>query len=231
MLQIRRANERGHANHGWLDTYHTFSFADYRDPEHRAFRALRVINEDFIAAGQGFGMHPHRDMEILTYVLSGTMEHKDSMGNGSVLRPGEFQRMTAGTGVLHSEFNPSATETAHIYQIWLFPTEKGLPPSYEQKVFGMETSDQWQLIASPEGRDGSLAMQIPGAVYLGNFPAGFAQKQEIANGRHAWLQILSGTIQVNDTTLNTSDGLAVSEETTLNLQAETGAKVLLFDLE
>ena len=157
MIEIRKANERGHANHGWLDTYHTFSFASYRDPQHMHFRSLRVMNEDFVQPGQGFGTHPHEDMEIVTYVLEGALEHKDSMGNGEVLRPGEFQRMSAGTGITHSEFNPSDTEPVHLYQIWLFPQRKGIEPSYEQKHFAEdERRNRLRLVASQDAADGSL---------------------------------------------------------------------------
>src|SRR6266540_2679665 len=159
MLQIRRANERGHADHGWLNTYHTFSFADYHDPAVMGFRSLRVINEDWVQPGQGFGMHHHRDMEIVTYVLEGALEHKDSMGNGEAIRAREFQRMSAGTGVMHSEFNPSKTESVHLYQIWLLPQRKGQPPSYEQRAFDLTKSEKrWLLVASPDGRDDSLTI-------------------------------------------------------------------------
>ncbi len=173
MLSIRRGPDRGHFNHGWLDTYHTFSFGDYYDPEHEQFGALRVMNEDRVAPGQGFGMHPHRDMEIVTYVLSGALEHRDSLGTGSVLRPGEFQRMTAGTGIRHSEFNPAADEPVHLYQIWLLPERSGLEPSYEQREFPLEPRQSgWQQVASPDGVDGSLRIHQDARIYLANLADG-----------------------------------------------------------
>src|SRR5256885_3669579 len=169
MIRVRKAGERGHCDHGWLDTYHTFSFSDYYDPAHVGFRSLRVINEDRVAPGGGFGMHGHRDMEIVTCVLSGALEHKDSLGHGEVLRPGEFQHMTAGRGIRHSEFNPSATEPVHLYQIWLLPRENGLSPSYSQKKFTPEGRDgRWQLVASPDGADGSLKIEQDARIYLAN---------------------------------------------------------------
>src|SRR5947208_2815335 len=168
MFHLRQAAERGHFNHGWLDTYHTFSFGDYYDPTHMGFRALRVINEDRVAPGQGFGMHGHRDMEIVTIVLEGALEHRDSLGNGEVLRPGELQRMSAGTGIRHSEFNPSPTEPVHLYQIWLWPRAQGLTPSYEQKPFdSKQKRDRLQLVAAPDGRDGSLTIHQDAELYLG----------------------------------------------------------------
>ena len=231
MYQIRRGNERGHFNHGWLDTYHTFSFGDYRDPKYTHFRALRVMNEDRVAPGQGFGMHPHRDMEIVTYVLSGALEHKDSMGNGEVLRPGEFQRMSAGTGILHSEFNPSATEPAHLYQIWLFPREKGMAPSYEQKNFAeSERQGRLRIVASPDGREGSLTIHQDAAIYLSSLAAGDEVAHEPAEGRHAWLQVLRGAVELNGHALAEGDGAAVSDEGALTVRAANPAEVMLFDL-
>lgn len=232
MIQIRRAGDRGHANHGWLDTYHTFSFATYQDPQHTHFRALRVMNEDVVQPGQGFGTHPHRDMEIVTYVLEGALEHKDSMGNGEVLRPGEFQRMSAGTGITHSEFNPSETEPVHLYQIWLFPAEKGIEPSYEQKRFddgGM--TNQLRLVASPNAEEGSLTIHQDARIYLAKLDEGRQLQQELQPGRHAWLQVLRGTVTLNGEALNTSDGAAVSEESLLKIQATTPTEIMLFDLE
>jgi redox-sensitive bicupin YhaK (pirin superfamily) len=231
MITIRPANERGHADHGWLDTYHTFSFSSYRDPRHMRFRALRVMNEDVVAPGQGFGTHPHDNMEIVTYVLSGALEHRDSMGNGEVLRPGEFQRMSAGTGITHSEFNPSASEPVHLYQIWLFPEQKGIEPSYEQKRFDeSERHNRLRLVASPDAADGSLTIHTDARVYLASLDAGQQVTQELAPGRHAWLQVLRGAVTLNGQPLATSDGAAVSEEITLAIAATEAAEVMLFDL-
>jgi hypothetical protein len=231
MLQIRKADERGHADHGWLDTWHTFSFSSYRDPRHIHFRALRVINEDIVQPGQGFGTHPHQDMEIVTYVLSGALEHKDSMGNGEILRPGEFQRMSAGTGITHSEFNPSDTEPVHLYQIWLFPDQKGITPSYEQKRFpGDGQLNQLRLVASPQGTDGSLRIHQDARIFLADIAVGETVSHELAHTRHAWLQVLRGQIVLNGQTLNTSDGAAISDEGLLTMQAITAAEVMLFDL-
>jgi redox-sensitive bicupin YhaK (pirin superfamily) len=231
MITIRPANERGHADHGWLDTYHTFSFSSYRDPRHMRFRALRVMNEDVVAPGQGFGTHPHDNMEIVTYVLSGALEHRDSMGNGEVLRPGEFQRMSAGTGITHSEFNPSASEPVHLYQIWLFPAQKGIEPSYEQKRFDeSERHNRLRLVASPDAADGSLTIHTDARVYLASLDAGQQVTQQLAPGRHAWLQVLRGALTLNGQQLATSDGAAVSEETRLAIAAPEAAEVMLFDL-
>ncbi|WP_373649697.1 pirin family protein [Schlesneria sp. DSM 10557] len=231
MLQIRKSNDRGHANHGWLNTYHTFSFASYRDPRHMGFRSLRVMNEDWVDPGQGFGTHPHQDMEIVTYVLEGALEHKDSMGNGEVLRPGEFQRMTAGTGITHSEFNPSPTEPVHLYQIWLFPSEKGLEPSYEQRRFPeSDRHNELQLVASPSGEHGSLLIHQDARIYLGNLDKGSQIHQQFASNRHAWLQVLRGSVTVNGQRLETSDGVAVSDEAELAIQAAENAEIMLFDL-
>lgn len=231
MLNLRRAADRGHFDHGWLNTFHTFSFADYHDPAQMGFRALRVINEDTVAPGMGFGMHGHRDMEIITYVLAGALEHKDSLGNGEVLRPGEFQRMTAGTGVRHSEFNPSATEGVHLYQIWLLPRAKGLPPSYEQRRFDeSERLGQLRLVASPDGVNDSLTIQQDARVYLSTLTPQAAVTHLLASGRHAWLQVLRGSVEVNGLRLATSDGLAVSDETQLDITGLDHAEVMLFDL-
>jgi redox-sensitive bicupin YhaK (pirin superfamily) len=231
MLQIRKANDRGHFNHGWLDTYHTFSFADYYDPAHVGFRALRVINEDRVEPGMGFGTHGHRDMEIVTYVLEGALEHKDSMGNGSVLRPGEFQRMSAGTGIRHSEFNPSATEPVHLYQIWLLPARNGIQPTYEQKFFGEDGKlGRLQLVASPDGAGGSLRIHQDARVFLSKVDAGQSVQHAIPTGRHAWLQVLRGSVAVNGSALESSDGVAVSNEAVLTVTGESPAEVMLFDL-
>lgn len=231
MIQLRQADQRGHANHGWLDTYHTFSFASYQDPRHMQFRALRVMNEDRVAPGGGFGTHPHRDMEIVTYVLSGALEHRDSMGNGEVLRPGEFQRMSAGTGITHSEFNPSSTEPVHLYQIWLLPERKGIEPSYEQKAFPSDgRRNRLQLVASRDAAEGSLRIHQDARIYLGELEAGTTLQHELAPGRHAWLQVLRGGITLNDVELRTSDGAAISEETSLAIEASEDAEIMLFDL-
>lgn len=231
MIQIRKAADRGHANHGWLDTWHTFSFSSYRDPRYTHFRALRVINEDTVAPGQGFGTHPHDNMEIVTYVLSGALEHKDSMGHGEVLRPGEFQRMTAGTGITHSEFNPSATEPVHLYQIWLFPDRKGHTPSYEQKAFAQAgRRDSWQLVASPTAADGSLLIHQDAKIFLADIAAGKSLNYEISPSRGAWLQVLRGKVSLNGQPLETSDGAAISEEAPLKLQADDNTEIMLFDL-
>ena len=231
MIAVRPSTDRGHLNHGWLDTYHTFSFADYYDPAHMSFRALRVMNEDRVAPGSGFGMHGHRDMEIVTYVLSGALEHKDSLGHGEVLRPGELQRMTAGRGIRHSEFNPSATEPVHLYQIWLLPRETGLAPSYEQKAFPVgERHNKLRLVASPAGESGALTIQQDARLFLATLDRGASVAHELESGRHAWLQVLRGAVTLNDTPLATSDGAAISSEDQLAIAATEEAEVLLFDL-
>ena len=231
MIEIRKADDRGYANHGWLDTYHTFSFASYRDPQHMGFRSLRVMNEDFVEPGQGFGTHPHHDMEIMTYVLEGALEHKDSMNNGEVLRPGEFQRMSAGTGITHSEFNPSDTEPVHLYQIWLLPEQKGIEPSYEQKRFddgGM--INQLRLVASPDAELGSLKIHQDAWIYLAKLDVDKQITHELKAGRYAWLQVLRGNVSLNGLGLKTSDGAAVSDESLITIQATSDAEVMLFDL-
>lgn len=231
MIRVRKAEDRGHADHGWLDTYHTFSFASYQDPEHVHFRTLRVMNEDVVQPGQGFGTHPHRDMEIVTYVLEGALEHKDSMGNGEVLRAGEFQRMSAGTGITHSEFNPSQTESVHLYQIWLFPGEKGIEPSYEQKRFPVsEQQNQLRLVASPEAEAGSLLIHQDARVYLSQIDTQQTVRYELGAGRHAWLQVLRGRVLLNEVPLEVSDGAAVSDTRQLKIQATDNAEIMLFDL-
>jgi quercetin 2,3-dioxygenase len=232
MIQVRRAADRGHANHGWLDTYHTFSFASYRDPQHMGFRALRVMNEDVVAPGQGFGTHPHQDMEIVTYVLQGALEHRDSMGNGEVLRPGEFQRMSAGTGITHSEFNPSASEPVHLYQIWLFPERRGIEPSYEQKRFTEEERhNRLRLVAARAAAEGSLLIHQDARIFLATLDDGKQVTHTLASGRHAWLQVLRGDVTLNGQKLATSDGAAVSEEDSLTVEANGAAEVMLFDLK
>jgi quercetin 2,3-dioxygenase len=231
MITIRRSADRGHVNHGWLNTYHTFSFGSYHDPAHTHFRSLRVMNEDFVAPGQGFGTHPHENMEIVTYVLEGALEHKDSMGNGEVLRPGEFQRMSAGTGITHSEFNPSASEPVHLYQIWLFPERKGIEPSYEQRRFAEEERhNQLRLVASPDAAQESLLIHQDARVYLSSLDSGARVSHDLANDRHAWLQVLRGSVAVNGQELQTSDAAAVSAETNLTIEANDDAEIMLFDL-
>ena len=231
MLRIRRGNERGHFDHGWLDTYHTFSFGSYHDSKHTQFRSLRVMNEDRVAPGQGFGMHGHRDMEIVTYVLEGALAHKDSLGNGEVLRPGELQRMTAGTGIRHAEFNSSETEPVHLYQIWLLPEKQGLTPSYEQKAFDASSrQNAWQLVASPDAANGSLLIHQDARLYLAEVQPGKALNYELAAGRQAWLQVLRGKIKLQDHELSAGDGIAISDERSLGMQATDAAELLLFDL-
>lgn len=231
MVQVRKANERGHASYGWLDTYHTFSFATYHDPQHMRFRNLRVMNEDFIAAGQGFGTHPHSDMEIVTYVLQGALEHRDSMGNGEVLRPGEFQRMSAGTGITHSEFNPSSHEPTHLYQIWLLPERRGIEPSYEQKKFDIsERTNRLRLVASPSGEEGALTIHTQARIYLGTFEPGNAVQKAIEPGKYIWLQVLSGKGVVGGHWLDAGDGVAISEESMLEYRAESASEILVFEL-
>ncbi len=230
MITIRRSAERGHFNHGWLDSHHTFSFADYYDPAHMSFRSLRVMNEDVFEPGRGFGMHPHRDMEIVTYVMSGAVEHKDSMGNSGVIRPGELQRMSAGTGVMHSEFAASE-EPLHLYQIWILPERNGIEPGYEQRAFPIEEQQgRLRLTASRDGREGSLTIHTDASIYAGTFAAGETASFALAPGRHAWLQVARGSATLNGQPLETGDGAAISGETDLGIASERGAEVLLFDL-
>ncbi|QDT51752.1 Quercetin 2,3-dioxygenase [Symmachiella dynata] len=231
MINIRKADERGFADHGWLKARHTFSFAGYRDPQHMGFRALRVMNEDRVQPGRGFGTHPHQDMEIVTYVLEGAIEHKDNMGNGEVLWPGEFQHMSAGTGITHSEFNPSSDKPLHLYQIWLKPREKGITPSYDQKRFddaGM--TNRLRLVASPDGADGSLVIQQDTQIFLSKLGQSQRVTHNIASERYAWLQVLRGSVTLNGLDLQTGDGAAVSEEQQLEIVAATDAEIMLFDL-
>ncbi len=231
MIRVRKSADRGHFNHGWLDTYHTFSFGRYRDPKQMGFRSLRVINEDWVQAGQGFGTHPHEDMEIVTYVLEGGLEHRDSLGTGSVIRPGELQRMTAGTGITHSEFNPSATEPVHLYQIWLFPEREGLTPSYEQKAFPeAERQNQLRLVAAPDGQDGALAIRQDARLYLSAIDDGQQVAHTIGAGRHAWVQVLRGQVEVNAKALDAGDGAAVSDESEITIRSRGTSEILLFDL-
>lgn len=231
MIRVRRMSERGHFDHGWLDTYHTFSFGRYHDPRHMSFRALRVINEDRVAPGRGFGTHPHEDMEIVTYVLEGALAHRDSLGTGSTIRPGELQRMTAGTGITHSEFNPSEAEPVHLYQIWLLPEREGLEPSYEQRAFPEEERrNRLRLVASPDGRDGSLSIRQDARLYLASLEGGREVTHELAPDRHAWVQVLRGGVILNGLMLSAGDGAAVSAESGVMVRADGSSEVLLFDL-
>lgn len=231
MISIRKAEERGGADHGWLNTRHTFSFADYHDERHMGFRDLRVINEDRVRPGEGFPTHAHRDMEILSWVLSGALEHNDSLGNGSVIRPGELQRMSAGTGVRHSERNPSATDPLHFLQIWVLPEKNGLAPGYEQKSFPeSERFGRWQLLASPDGRDGSLTIHQDVLLSAAIWKGGESIPYAIAPGRAAWIQVSKGSLSLDGRALRSGDGAAVTKEAAIELSGEKGAEALLFDL-
>jgi redox-sensitive bicupin YhaK (pirin superfamily) len=231
MITIRPANERGGGDHGWLDTRHTFSFSDYYDPRHMGFRHLRVINEDRVAPGRGFGTHGHRDMEILSYVVSGGLGHRDSMGKSEVISPNEWQRMSAGTGVRHSEMNASKTEPVHFFQIWILPEAESIAPGYEQKLFAPEEkSGRLRLVASRDGREGSLKIHQDVSVYNALLKGGEAIEHRLAEGRHAWLQVVKGTVELNGTRLGVGDGAAVSEESTLTITAADDSEVILFDL-
>lgn len=231
MITIRKSAERGHFDHGWLDTYHTFSFDQYHDQNHMHFRSLRVINEDRVAPAHGFPMHAHRDMEIITYILSGALEHRDSMGNGSVIRPGDVQRMTAGTGVRHSEFNPSRTEACHLLQIWILPNARNLTPGYEQKFFADdERKGQLRLIASAEGQHGGVTINQDARVYASLLDVGEPVTHKPAEGRQAWLQLARGTVSINGETLQVGDGAAISDESQIAIVAEEESEFLLFDL-
>jgi quercetin 2,3-dioxygenase len=231
MISIRRGEDRGHADHGWLDSRHTFSFADYYDSEQMGFRALRVINEDRVQPGKGFGTHSHQDMEILSYVLEGGLAHKDSLGTGSTIRPGDVQRMSAGTGVAHSEYNASSSEPVHFLQIWLLPARKGLPPSYQQKNFPEAARrGRLRLVASPDGREESLTIHQDAAVYAGLLDKGQLATLSLGKGRGAWVQVARGEVQLNGQSLRAGDGAAVSNEPELKLQGVTPAELLVFDL-
>jgi redox-sensitive bicupin YhaK (pirin superfamily) len=231
MLKVRPGGERGYADHGWLKSFHTFSFADYYDPAHMGFRALRVINEDRVAPSNGFGTHGHRDMEIVSYVLDGALEHKDSIGTGSVIRPGDVQRMSAGTGVRHSEKNASTGELVHFLQIWLLPSRPGLPPSYEQKAFpDAEKRGRLRLVASEDGRNGSVTIHSSAALYAGLFDGPETAELSLAPGRHAWVQVARGSLRVNGQALAAGDGAALSEEGLVRLDGGDAAEVLVFDL-
>jgi len=231
MITIRRSNERGHFDHGWLNTYHTFSFDQYYDPRYIGFRNLRVINEDFVAAGRGFPKHGHRDMEIITYILEGALKHEDSMGNGSVIRPGDVQRMTAGTGVRHSEQNASDSERVHLLQIWISPNTVGLEPGYEQKAFSEdERRGQLRLIASEDGREGTVQVHQDVSLFASILPAGGEVEHQMDQQRYAWLQVARGTVDVNGERANQGDGVVAIGESSLHIRAEEDAELLLFDL-
>jgi redox-sensitive bicupin YhaK (pirin superfamily) len=231
MIQFRPSSARGHANYGWLDSRHTFSFSDYYDPKFMGFRSLRVINEDRVQPGAGFPTHSHRDMEIISYVLEGAIEHKDSMGTGSILRPGEVQRMSAGTGVQHSEFNPSKKDVLHFLQIWILPKELGIAPEYEQKSFPeQDRTGKLRLLASPDARDGSVTIHQDAALFSAIIKPGQQLRYEIPQGRHGWLQVARGEVTLNGTGLNAGDGAAISEERLLRIGADKEAEILLFDL-
>lgn len=233
MIQTRPAHERGHANHGWLDTWHTFSFADYYDPAQMGWGDLRVINEDRVAPGQGFGMHGHRDMEIITYILAGALQHKDSMGNSAVIRPGEVQRMSAGSGVRHSEFNPSPTEPVHLLQIWIKPNVTGIEPSYEQTFFAPEEKrGRLRLVASSDGREGSVTIRQDATIYATVLAPGETAVYPLALGRRAYVQVARGAVIVNGEPLNAGDGARIQDEAQIALVGvdQALAEVLLFDL-
>jgi len=231
MIQLRKAAERGRTRIGWLDSAHTFSFGDYYDPRNIGFRSLRVMNDDRIEPGQGFGTHPHRDMEILTYVLDGALAHRDSLGTSSIIRAEELQSMTAGTGISQSEFNASATEPVHLYQIWIFPERKGLTPGYEQREFASaEKPGQLRVVASRDGRDDSLTIHQDASVYLGSLREGDAPKYKLAPGRHAWVQALRGRLTINGRVMEAGDGATVSDESEISLASDGNAELMLFDL-
>jgi hypothetical protein len=231
VIKIRPANERGHADHGWLNTRFSFSFADYHDPAHMGFRTLRVINDDRIAGGAGFPMHPHRDMEIVTYMLDGAISHKDSMGTTATIKAGEVQRMTAGRGIMHSEFNPLPNEECRLLQIWIMPRERGLAPSYDQKLFVPETKQgKLLLIASPDGRDGSMKIEQDASIYASRLAPGEAVSHSLAGARHGWIQIARGSVRLNGQLMNEGDGAALSEESQVALEGVTDAEFLFFDL-
>ncbi len=231
MIRIRRSNDRGFADHGWLRTYHTFSFADYYDPDHMGFRTLRVINDDVVSPGSGFPNHPHRDMEIVTWVVEGALQHRDSMGNGSVIRPGDVQRMSAGTGVIHSEFNPSKHEPTRLIQIWILPAERGRTPSYEQRRFEeSERRGRLRRVASPDGRDGSVTIGQDASILAGTLEAGARLRHDLAPGRHAWVQVVRGDVAIGEQRLAEGDGAAIGGEGSIDLASNDGAEVLVFDL-
>jgi len=231
MITLRPADARGHAQHGWLDSRHTFSFANYYDPAHMGFRALRVINEDRVDPEQGFGTHSHRDMEIISYVLEGGLEHRDSIGTGSVIRPGDVQRMSAGKGVSHSEFNASKRELVHFLQIWLLPAQRGIDPSYEQKAFSRdEKQGRLRVVASPDGREGSVTIHTDAMLYAGVFAAGETAELTLLPERHAWVHVARGQVRINGRELGAGDGAALSNEPVLRVEGVDEGEVLVFDL-
>jgi redox-sensitive bicupin YhaK (pirin superfamily) len=231
MKIVRKAADRGHARHGWLESFHTFSFADYHDPEHMGFRSLRVINEDRVQPGQGFGRHSHRDMEIVTYVIEGALEHGDSLGTGSVIRPGDVQRMSAGTGITHSEYNGSKSQLVHFLQIWILPEHAGIQPSYEQKHFSeSERAGRLRLVGARDARDGAVRIHQDVALYAGLLAAGQSVAHALAPGRHAWVQVVRGALSLDGTSLAAGDGVAISDESRVELAAREPSEVLLFDL-
>jgi hypothetical protein len=230
MITIRKSNERGRANHGWLDTYHTFSFADYHDPRWMGYRSLRVINDDLVMPGMGFGTHPHRDMEIITYILSGRLEHKDSMGNGRVIQTGDVQYMAAGTGVQHSEFNPSKDEAVHLLQIWILPDAKGVKPRYAEKSFKNTPPGALHLVTSKTGRDGSIAIHQDAELWLAKLAPENRVVHKLNAGRHAWVHIAGGEVKLNGQTLLGGDAAAIDNESAIELVAVKPSQVLLFDL-
>jgi len=231
MIRLRRSGERGGGDYGWLNTKHTFSFSEYWEPRWMGFRSLRVINEDYVAPGSGFPTHPHSDMEIITYVLEGKLEHKDSLGTGSVILPGDGQRMTAGRGIRHSEYNPSKSERVHLYQIWILPEKKGLEPSYEQKSFPTaEKQGKLRLIASPDAKDGSVKINQDAQLYVSLLEPGVQVVHTFGKGRHGWLQVAKGSVELDGETLQPGDGAAISDEEKLTLKGIENSEVLLFDL-
>lgn len=232
MIQVRKADTRGHAQHGWLDSWHTFSFANYYDPAHMGYSVLRVINDDVIAPGAGFPMHAHQDMEIVTYVLEGALEHRDSLGNGGVIRPGDVQRISAGTGIRHSEFNPSQTEPARLLQIWLLPQTTGVTPSYEQARFDpAQLHGRFRVVASPDGRDGSVHINQDTLLYAAKLDQGETARLELAPGRRAYLQVAQGDVDLKGFALHQGDGAEISQETEIVLTGIHAAEVLVFDLQ
>jgi quercetin 2,3-dioxygenase len=230
MIQMRKSNERGHAEHGWLDSRHSFSFADYQDPKHTNFRSLRVINEDRVAPEMGFSMHPHRDMEIITYVVNGALRHRDSMGNTAVMRAGDVQRISAGTGILHSEINDSPKEPVHLLQIWIMPDHKGAKPAYAEKSFARAEPGRLHLVASKPGRKGSIAINQDVDLFLGKLRKGDSVCHLIVAGRHAWLQLIQGELDANGARLTSGDAVAISDVDSLTISATKPSDFLLFDL-